>query len=82
MCKKIDTFCYAILHENFKLTFKNIQKASNLALREVFIYKKKVTLKKRENLCYAFIYKNPDTLRYTIFHGMFVIGGGVKYFFN
>ena len=29
-----------------------------------------------------FIYKNPDTLRYTIFHGIFEIGGGGGYFYE
>ena len=31
--------------------------------------------KKQDNFRYVFIYKNPNTLRYAIFHGTFEIGG-------
>ena len=35
---------------------------------ETFLYSKSQTLcKKRDNFCYVFIYKNPDTLCYAIF---------------
>ena len=48
-----------------------------------FLYTKIQTLrKKQENLHYVFIYKNPDTLYYAIFHGIFEIGGGGVYFIN
>ena len=41
-----------------------------------FIYKNPDTSKKQDNLSYVFLYKNPYTLRYTIFQGVFEIGGG------
>ena len=42
-----------------------------------FLYSKIQTLrKKQDNLRYVFIYKNPDTLCYTIFYRIFEIGGG------
>ena len=42
-----------------------------------FLYTKSQTLHKNlDNLHYLFIYKNPDTLRYAIFHRIFEIGGG------
>ena len=42
-----------------------------------FLYTKIQTLlKNQDNLRNCFIYKNPDTLCYAIFHGIFEIGGG------
>ena len=60
-----------------KLTFIYIQKACHFALHAVFIYKKPGTSKKAKHFALVFnIYKNPDTLCYAIFHGIFQIGGG------
>ena len=73
--KKQDTLSFAIFHENVEVGIY-IQKASHFALGE-FLYGKTSTLrKKQDNLRYVFIYKNPDTLRYAIFHWIFEIGGG------
>ena len=42
---------------------------------ETFLYTKIQALcKKQDNLPYVFIYKNPDTLHYAIFHEMLEIG--------
>ena len=58
-----------------------IYKAWNFALRDVFIYKNPDTSQKEIQFALRFfICKNPDTLRYTIFHGIFEIGrrgGGI-----
>ena len=44
-----------------------IQKSKKIAKR-LYIYTKIQTLfKKQDNLCYIFIHKKPDTLRYAIF---------------
>ena len=58
-----------------------IYKAWHFSLRDVFIYQKKRHLKKQDNLRYVFIYNNPDTLRYAIFHEIVLIvkGGGHFY---
>ena len=54
-------------------TFIHIKKAEKL--RNIYIYTKIQTLcKKQENLRYVFIHKNPNTLRYAIFHDNFEIG--------
>ena len=42
--------------------------------RYIYIYtKSEIIFKKKNNLCYIFIYKNPDTLRYNFFHEIFEI---------
>ena len=46
---------------------------------EIFIYTKIQTLiKNQDNLRYVFIYKNPDTIRYTIFHETSEIGTSIQ----
>ena len=60
-----------------KVAFIYIQKAWHFALRYVFIYKNPDTSKKaRKFALRLYIYKNPDAWRYTIYHGIFEIGGG------
>ena len=50
-----------------KLTF--IYRKHDILCYMTFLYTKSQTLRKnQDNLCYSFIYKNPDTLRYAIFH--------------
>ena len=65
--KKQDTLCYAIFHENLELRIY-IQKASQFALRDLLNRKTSTIRKKQDILRYVFIYKNPDTLGYTMFH--------------
>ena len=50
----------------------SIQKAKKFAKR-LYIYINPDTLQKQDNLSYVFIHKNPDTLRYAIFHEIFDI---------
>ena len=58
-------------------------KAWNFTLYDFFIYKNLDTSKKQDNLRSVFVYKkNPDTLRYAIFHGIFEIGGGGEHFYK
>ena len=60
-----------------KLAFIYIQKACHFALCAVFIYRSIDNSKKsRQFTLRLYIYKNPDTLCYAIFHGIFEIGGG------
>ena len=48
---------------------------------EMFLYtKSQIIRKNQDNFCYIFIYKNPDTLCYAIFHELFEIGGGGEAF--
>ena len=75
--KKAYTLCYTIFHEILKLAFIYTQKAQHFALHNVYIYKKPDTSKQNTTICVTFFkYKKPDTLRYAIFHGIFVNGGG------
>ena len=73
--KRQDTLRYIIFHENLKLAFL-YTKAWNFAVREFFLYKISTLRKNHDNLRYVFMYKNADTLRYTIFHWIFEIGWG------
>ena len=46
---------------------------------ETFLCTKSQTLcKKQDNLRHVFIYKNPDTLRYAVFHEIFETGICIK----
>ena len=48
----------------------------------LFVYtKSQIIRKKQDNLRNVFIYKNPDTLRYVVFHGIFEIVGGGGHFY-
>ena len=74
--KNLDTFRYASFHEIFEDDIC-IQKSWHFALRDFFIYKKSDTPQKVRQFALGFlIYKKPDILCYTIFHGIFEIGGG------
>ena len=53
-----------------------IQKPQDFALCDVYIYNTLDTSQKERLFVLRFIYKNTDTLRYTIFHWFFEIGGG------
>ena len=54
-------------------TFLYINKKQNNP--ETLLYTKSRTLrKKQDNFRYVFIYKNPDTLSYAIFHEIFEVG--------
>ena len=86
LCKKQDNFCYvclyknqdtlryAIFHENFEVNIYT-QKAWHFALCDIIIYKKRDTSQKARQFVLSFYIKK-STLRYTIFHGIFEIGGG------
>ena len=72
--KKPDTLSYAIFHEILKLAF--IYKNYDTLCYVRFLYTKSQKFrKKQDNLCCVSIYKNPDTLRYAVFHWIFEIGG-------
>ena len=56
-----------------KLAFLYRKKSQHFALRDVLIYQKQTLCKKKDVLNI----RNPDTLRYAIFHGVFeIVGGG------
>ena len=76
---KILTLYVTRLIFNLPFTYK---KHNNLRY-VTFLYTQIQTLsKKQDNLRYIFIYKNPDTLRYSIFHRIFEIDGGGGIFMN
>ena len=59
------------------MAFIYIQKALNLALRDILTYKNPDTSKKARKFALRFwLYKKPDTFPYAIFHGILEIGGG------
>ena len=53
-----------------------IQKARHFVLCDVFIYIKPDILQKARKCALHFIYRNPHSLRYAMFHWIFEIGGG------
>ena len=59
-----------------KLAF--IYKKHDILRHVTFLYTKiQIVRKKQDNLCYFFIYQNPDTLCYAIFYWIFeIVGGG------
>ena len=70
-----DTLCYAIFHEHFEVGI--VYKKHDTLRQVTFLYTKSQTLcTNQDNLRYVFVYKKPDTLYYTTFHGTFEIGGG------
>ena len=78
--KKLVTLSYAIFHGNFEVgTY--IQKSWHFALRDAFIYKDQTLHKKQYNLRHVFIYKNPDTLRYSIFMEFLKLAEGGGHFY-
>ena len=73
---KIQTVYVTQFFMIFKI-FIYIQKPWQFTLRAVLTYKNLDTSQtSRHFLLRLYIYKNPDTLRYTIFHGIFDIGRG------
>ena len=74
--QNLDILRYAIFHEILEIGIY-IQKEWHFSLRAVIIYKNSDTPQKaRQFALRLYIYKNPDTLRYSSFHGIFEIGGG------
>ena len=65
-------FTYDDESEAYRSSLQYIQKEKQ---SETFLYTKRPTLfKKHDNLRNVFIYKNPDTLRYAVFHEIFETG--------
>ena len=86
---KSKTVCVTLLFTKYQTLY--VSQFFMKFLKLGFLYTKNMTLcvtwsfyiqktrhfKKSKIICVKFlIYKNSDTLRYAIFHGMFVIGGG------
>ena len=61
--------------QHARLIYKKGKKVQNN-----FIYKNIVTLQKARQFASRFIYDNPDTLRYAIFHENFEVGIYVQNF--
>ena len=90
--KKQDSSRYVLFKKSLTI---NITRFFMKILNLIIVYKKHDNLryvtclytrsqtlqKQQDNLCYVFIYKMPDTLRYAIFHWMFGIGGGGGHFY-
>ena len=81
MHKKPDTLCYVIFHENFEIGIYIEIKSMILCVTWRFCIKKSGLFENSKTVCVKFlIYKNLDTLRYAIFHGIFETGGGGRVF--
>ena len=72
---KARQFTLRYFHEIFKSDIY-IQKSLQFTLRDIFIYKKPDTSQEGIQFELRLYIKNPDTLCYAIFHGMFEIGRG------
>ena len=90
--RKLDNFCYVFIYKKpYTWSYGIFMKFLKLAfiykkhdtLRNVkFLYTKIWTLsKKKDNLRFVFIYKNPSLLRYAIFNWIFEICGGGGHLF-
>ena len=67
-------------HEFFEIDIYIITKSMTLCVKWCLRTKTQIFFKKQDNSRYIFIYKNPGTLRYALFHWIFDTGVGRAFY--